>query len=145
MASDTSGTITFLIPERFDQALRTIRLAVEKGRLKIASELDVSRRVERNLGIRLPPCRILYTWPSAVLARDISAWAALFLPLHVVVSERGLHTAIYLPNRVPCEIADTDGDAFAAVSATHREVLRSIETVAMRLSVVSWSRSSDSF
>ncbi len=134
VANDNSGTVTFEISEPFHQALRTVRSAIDPHRLRIVSELDVSRRVERHLALRLPGCIILYIWPGPTLVPEIPVCAALFLPLHIIVSERGLRTSVHVPVRIPVESGDQD--VLDAICATQRETVLSMEAIAMRVSLV---------
>ncbi len=51
--SHESSTLSFIIPETFEKALKLIRRALKNEGLKISMELDVSRRLRRELGIGL--------------------------------------------------------------------------------------------
>jgi hypothetical protein len=126
MVSD-AGTNVYSIPEPYVDAIRSVRVAIKRRRLRIVSELDVSLRIEKTLGIRLLPCRILYVWPHQSLATDVDPVAAVALPLHVVVACRGTHTEICVQGRITI---------WPALMETQAELNQSLEAVAMPLSLV---------
>jgi uncharacterized protein (DUF302 family) len=116
----------FSIPEPYVDAIRLVRLAIKRRRLRIVSELDVSLRLEKTLGIRLLPCRILYVWPDPALATEVNPIAAVVLPLHVVVASRGANTEIRLQGRFAGR---------TTVVETQAELIRALEAVAMPVSL----------
>jgi uncharacterized protein (DUF302 family) len=122
-----AGMNVFSIPESYVDAIRMVRLAIKRRRLRIVSELDVSLRIEKTLGIRLLPCRILYVWPDPTLARDVNPVAAVALPLHVVVASRGAQTEIRLQGRIATR---------STVMETQAELIQALEAVAMPVSLV---------
>jgi uncharacterized protein (DUF302 family) len=134
MVSD-AGINVFSTPEPYEHAVRSVRAAVERRRLRIVSELDVSRRIEKTLGIRLLPCRILYVWPDPALATDVYPTAAVALPLHVVVASRGAHTEIRVQGRIRSEQGTLSSLIRSTVMDTQAELIQSLEAVAMRLSL----------
>jgi uncharacterized protein (DUF302 family) len=135
MVSD-AGIKAFSIPEAYEDAVRSVRATIERHRLRIVSELDVSRRIETTLGIRLPPCRILCVWPDPALATDVYPVAAVALPLHVVVASRGAHTEVRVPGRIRLEQRTLTDLIRSPVMDTQAELIRSLEAVAMTLSLV---------
>ena len=131
MWSET-GTITFSTPESFANALRSVRLALDARGLRVLSELDVTWRIQHTLGIRLPPCRILYVWPNRSKVREVYPAAAVVLPLHVVVASRGEQTEICIVTGIAKE-----GEFIRSpVMGTQNEILQSLETISMRPSLV---------
>jgi uncharacterized protein (DUF302 family) len=131
-----AGINVFSTPGPYEDVVRSVRAAIEKRRLRIVSELDVSRRIEKTLGIRLPPCRILFVWPDPALAADVYPVAAIALPLHVVVASRGAHSEIRLQGRIRPEQRTANDLIRSAVVDTQAELMQSLETVAMHLSLV---------
>jgi uncharacterized protein (DUF302 family) len=130
-----AATVTYAIPEAFQPALRCLRQALNRQDLRIAGELDLSRRIQRSLQIKLAPCVVLYIWPSAHFLENnrISAAAALLLPLHVVVSACGDRTEIHLLR----PSSDDQDHAMAPVRKLQAQVRDALEKIAMRLSLVS--------
>jgi uncharacterized protein (DUF302 family) len=122
-----AGMNVFSIPEPYLDAIRMVRVAIKRRRLRIVSELDVSLRIEKTLGIRLLPCRILYVWPAPALATEVNPVAAVALPLHVVVASRGAHTEIRLQGRFAIK---------STVMETQAELIQALEAVAMPVSLV---------
>ena len=131
----SAATVTYAIREEFEPALRSVREALCGRDLRIVGELDLSGRLERSLRIKLPPCVLLYIWPSArfLESNRIPATAGLLLPLHVVISGRNGRTEIHI---MRCSSADRDG-VLASVRKLQSELRQALEHVAMRLSLVS--------
>jgi uncharacterized protein (DUF302 family) len=129
------ATTTYSIPEPFGETLRSLRDVLTGRDLRITGELDLSRRIQRNLRIGLAPCVVIYVWPSDRLLRSfvVRPSTALLLPLHVVVSGRGTRTEIHL-----LKLPRLDGGAHIApiVKLQIIEVAQAIETIAMPLSLV---------
>jgi len=133
--SGEAATTTYSIPEPFGLALKSVREALTSKNLKITGELDLSRRIRRNLRISLEPCVVFYIWPSARLLRTmpVPPSTALFMPLHVVISGRGTRTEIHVLKRLRLD----DEAVMAPIGRLQAEVAQALETVAMRLSLVS--------
>ena len=51
------GSIRFSLREPFERAVESVCRSLSSRGLRVAGQLDVSLRVERSLGIVLPPCR----------------------------------------------------------------------------------------
>jgi uncharacterized protein (DUF302 family) len=82
---------TYLIAGPFDKALKEVREALVRGGLSILTELDISTRVKRELGIGFIRCQILLVDSPCLLlkAATLDGSAAALFPLHVAVSEHG--------------------------------------------------------
>ena len=132
------GSIKYSLPEPFEQAVESVRKALANRGLRVAGQLDVGKRVERALGIVLPPCRIVFVLPCpARLSVDsIHPWAAIFLPLHVVISGRGTQTEIHVQNRVQAGRQTAAPASSGAVMETQAQVSEAMEAIAMRPSMV---------
>lgn len=129
-----AGSIRFSLREPFERAVESVCSALVSRGLRVAGQLDVSRRVERSLGIVLPPCKIVFVLPhlSLPVSAGIHPWAASFLPLHVVISGNGAQTEIQVQNRIQGAPADAPGP----VVETQTQMRRAIEAIAMRPSMV---------
>ena len=129
-----TAAIKYLLSEPFEKTLKILRKALLDGELQIATEFDVSSRISRQLGVVLPPCRILYVdCPFLLLeaiARDGSA--IVLLPLHVVVASRGSETAVYVPRSVGSNGIGFAFDAVDPVNKLQTRVSRILEKIAMR-------------
>lgn len=133
--SGEAATTTYSIPEPFGLALRSVREALTSKDLKITGELDLSRRIRRNLRISLEPCVVIYIWPPARLLGTMAVppSTALLLPLHVVISGHGARTEIHVLKRLRL----ADEGIMAPIGRLQAEVAQALETIAMRLSLVS--------
>ena len=129
-----AATVTYAISEGFQPAVRCVRQALNGNDLRIGGELDLSKRIERTLKIRLAPCVLLYIWPSPrFLANNrISASAALLLPLHVVVSGHDQRTEIH----ILCG-SGPDEDGGMTLRKLSKELRSALEKIAMRQTLVS--------
>ena len=132
------GSVQFSLHEPFESAVESVCRSLKSRGLRVAGQLDVSRRVRRSLGIALPPCRIVFVLPdpSDPGAVNLNPFAASFLPLHIVISGSGAHTEIQVQGRV-CPEPGTDAPALAApIMQTQARIAEAIEAIAMRPSLV---------
>jgi uncharacterized protein (DUF302 family) len=133
-----AGSIQYSLREPFDRAVASVCRSLTNRGLRVAGQLDMSERVELSLGIVLPPCRIVFVLPdpSSPGTDKIHPWAAVFLPFHVVISSQGAQTEILVQNRIHAT-PETDGPALIApVSEMQGEIVKAIEAIAMRPSLV---------
>ncbi len=91
-------TQTYVIPETFERAIKQLRDSLAREDLSVPAELDLSARLRTQLGLSIPPCRVLCVdSPSAVAETlAIDSAGAVFLPLHLVVAGRGPRTLVHL-------------------------------------------------
>jgi uncharacterized protein (DUF302 family) len=133
-----AGSIQYSLREPFDQAVASVCRSLTNRGLQVAGQLDVSKRVERSLGIVLPPCRIVFVLPdpSSPGTANIHPWAAVFMPIHIVISSQGARTEIVVQSRIHAT-PEADGlGLIAAVSEMQGEIAKAIEAIAMRPSLV---------
>jgi len=128
------GTIVFSSAEPFAAAVRAVRSALRACGLCVIAEMDVARRLTRELAISLPSCRVLYVWPATSASEEVFPAAAVFLPLHVVVVSRGHQTEVHLLGDVKIDDGEIESFVRSAVIATRVDILRCLEDLSMRLS-----------
>jgi uncharacterized protein (DUF302 family) len=106
---------TFVIAERFDKALKTIRGAIADKQLEIAGELDVAELVNGRPSKSGPRSLILLVDCPVLMfeALALDRAAAVFFPLHVLITAAGSQTLASLTNpaglfdaRLPVGAAD---------------------------------------
>jgi len=92
---------TYLIAERFQQALGSLRGALSTRHLNVARGFDISERIRGRLFIGTTPCMVLFGWPSRPLEAPLEAdrRAAAPAPFQIVVSERGRQAEIHVGGR----------------------------------------------
>ena len=66
------GNIQYSLREPFERAVESVCRALVNHGLRVVGHLDISRRVERSLGIVLPPCRIVFVLPEPALLSSAS-------------------------------------------------------------------------
>jgi uncharacterized protein (DUF302 family) len=132
MTGETAAT-TYSIPEPFDAALKLIRAALARAGLSVLGELDISRRIQRSLGIGMAQRRVLYVCSkqSCLEAINVCPWVGILLPLHLVVSARGGQTEIHLLSSLPPNSGDP---LVSAANGLQDGVSRAIEKIAMQRS-----------
>ena len=84
----------------FEDALKKVRKALSRSGFEILRECDIGSRIRKDSGDdRAPRCRILYVTDPELLVTAISthASAALWLPIPLVVCDRGESVAILVP------------------------------------------------
>jgi uncharacterized protein (DUF302 family) len=126
--SSNSMIVTYRIPEPFERAIESVRETAVKSGLSIPMELDISRRIQRELGIALAPCRVLYVDNPLLLLQAVALHpsAAVWLPLSVVVAGYGPQTLVHVLQRAGAAGAGN------AVENVHIRLSRALESVAMR-------------
>jgi uncharacterized protein (DUF302 family) len=136
MPGDT-GSIKYSLREPFECAVESVCRSLRSRGLQIAGQLDVSRRVERALRIAMPPCRIVFVLPnpSAPSTVSIHPWAAIFLPLHVVISGRDGQAEIQVQNRVQAGHEAVPA-LFGPVMATQAQISEALDSIAIRPSIL---------
>jgi len=124
MAED-AGTSTYLIPEGFRQAVKSLRSVLSDAGLKVTGELDLSGRLQRRLLVETPPCLVLFAGPAKAAFRTPGGppGAAALTPLHIVIAARGEQTEIHVLN-VPLEMAE--------LGQFRGRLVQAIEKVGMR-------------
>lgn len=87
---------TLVLNQPYDQARRRILAALKEHGLQVAFDFDVASGILRSAGVRLPKSSVLgvgcpYQFLEAFVADGA---AAVFFPLHVVLSEHGPETQV---------------------------------------------------
>lgn len=132
------GSIEYSSREPFERAVQAVCISLASRGLRIAGQLDVSKRIERALGIVPSPCRIVFVLPNAstLSAGNIHPWAAMFLPLHIVISGQEAQTGILVQNRIQPGPVSASPPLFGPVMEAQAQIAEAIEAIAMRPSVV---------
>jgi uncharacterized protein (DUF302 family) len=127
------ATVTYLIAEPFQEALKSLRRILSARHLEIAGGFDVSARIRKKLFIGTNPCIVLFVSPPRSLGAALEAdhCAAAIAPFHVVVSERGRQTEIHVLRTLSGDSRTLEPLSLAALNEAHSEILRAIESIAM--------------
>ena len=127
-------TITFVVPQPLNEALKSIRRALAEEGLDIAAELDLAGRIRKALRIDLPPFRVLCVdCPVALLeALALDRSAAVLIPLHLVVAGQDGTTLVHLLSRSAALYSGLPVTARAAVSKLQARVAQAIESISVR-------------
>jgi uncharacterized protein (DUF302 family) len=135
------ATISFIVPDSFEGAIKLIRQALTECGLNILVELDLSGRINQELGIALAACRVLCVDSPLFLleALSLDGAAAVFLPAHVVVSEQRMQTVVHLLSPASIQSGGLPVSAKIPVSKLQEQLSRALEHIAMRQ--VSWQSS----
>ncbi len=133
-----AGSVLYSLREPFDRAVASVCKALKDRGLRVAGQLDVSKRVERSLGIAVQPCRIIFVLPNPISSETarFQPWAGAFLPFHIVVSSQGDQTEILVENRIHTTHETEVSGFMKPVSEMQREIAKAIEAIAMRPSLV---------
>ena len=131
--ADEPATVTYLIAEPFEQALRSLREVLSVRHLNVTGGLDISARTQQKLLMGTAPCVILFVSPSTPLGAvlDADRYAAALAPFHIVVSERGRQTEIHVLRTLSGDHGPLDPSCIAALNEAHSEILRAIESIGM--------------
>lgn len=132
------GSLKYLLRQPFERAVETVCRSLADHGLRVAGQLDISRRVERALGIALPPCKVLFVLPnrSALSTDAMPLWAGILLPLHIVISGHEGQTEIQTQNRVQAGSEAAEKGCFGPLAEIQTQISEAIEAIAMRPSLV---------
>jgi uncharacterized protein (DUF302 family) len=131
--ADEPATVTYLIAEPFEHALRSIRKILSARHLNVTGGLDISARTRQKLFMGTAPCVVLYVSPPPSLSAALQGdpWAAALAPFHIVVSEQGRETAAHVLSALPGDGGSLAPPAVAGLNEAHSEMLRAIESIGM--------------
>jgi uncharacterized protein (DUF302 family) len=134
MQSD--GSMRYSLQAPFNRAVGSVCNVLRSRGLHIAGQLDLAERLERALGILMPPCRIVFVLPNpeALTTDAIHPWAAVFLPLHVVISGDDQGSEIRIQSAVQPARDGRLAMIYRPVRESHAQVVSAIETIATRTS-----------
>lgn len=131
--SEEPATSTYLIAEPFDQAVKSLRAALTAAHLRIVEELNISRRIQRELGMHTVPCLVLLMTPAAPDGLDLltDPCAVALTPLHIVISARGQHTEMHVMRFPPMESDGLSRPALAAFGRMQMAISQAIQKIGM--------------
>ena len=127
-------TLTFVLEESFQSALKTLRAAFAKDQLCATVELDVVKRIQRALKMAVSPCRILLVENPIfrLEATAVDRSSAKFIPLHVVVSSYGASTLIHVLSLGYSQVGDSPVGVRIPLARIQDQVLGTLRKVADR-------------
>src|SRR5690349_13266284 len=114
--NDESSTITYVVREPFQQALRSLRAVLADQGMRIGGELNISDRIRQALLIGTAPCVLVLVWPAGALGQILrsDSVATATVPLHVVVSGRGSRSEVHILRSLPTEAQAMERRAVSA-------------------------------
>lgn len=128
--SDQPGTVTYTVPEPFDSAVSILRDAFSRRKLKVAEILNLSERIQRRLSIRTSPCVVFLITPSETGFEAVrgSRTASAFLPVHVVISDRGEQSDVHILRASQIDYQEIDGATVSALNHLQDEIADAIDS-----------------
>ena len=129
--ADEPATVTYLIAEPFEQALRSLRKALFVKHLNVSGGFDISARVRRRLFIGTAPSMVLFVSPSRLsrTALETDPCAAALGPFHIVVSERGGQTEIHVLRTPSGDCGTLEPSSLSVLNQAHSEILRALQSI----------------
>jgi uncharacterized protein (DUF302 family) len=126
--------LTYTIAERFDKVLKLIRTALAETELTVAGELDPAESVNGKPGNKAVRSRILLVdCPLLVFeALALDRAAAVFFPLHVLVSAAGDRTQVSVVNPAALFDARLPVGAAEPMERLQARVALALESVLLR-------------
>lgn len=125
------------VAERFDKALKTIRLALAEGDLSVVGEIDVTARPAWSASRKAGASRLLLVDSPLLVfeALALDRAAGVFFPLHLLVSASGEETLVSWPEpsvlldlRLPAGAAEPLDELRARVTAALDTITSPSET-----------------
>jgi uncharacterized protein (DUF302 family) len=125
---------TYVIQTGFRKAMKQLRSSLEASGLIIVSEMDISARIRRSLGMELAPCTIVaVTCPVLLLEALVMDPSQLtIIPMHIVAIEKDHWTRIYVAH--PAGFAFDMAGAFTPrLRELSRRIRQCLDHVAARI------------
>lgn len=128
MRVECSETLVFSMP--YAQALRRIRTVLSGAGLQVAFEVDMAGSIFHSTGVQLAKSALLgVVCPYQLLEACVAdPGAAVFLPLHMIVTERGNETEVRL---LAPEALRTAGITIAVCLPVYRTLHRIMDALGM--------------
>jgi uncharacterized protein (DUF302 family) len=106
--------------------------------MRVLGEVDVSMRLERSLHMVLAPCRLIFVLPApaALSSQSIHPWAAVFLPLHIVIWGNDRQSEIGVANTLQTGGPAGKSTLLGPMVEAQRALIEAIEAVAVRPGVL---------
>ena len=119
----------------YEMALQLVRSALLHEDLHISAEFDVSAIADGQPRMNLHPCRILCVDSALLLleALALDPSAAVFLPLHIVVSADGSTTQVYWLNPAGIQSKRLPVGALLPLRALQVRIVRAIERISLNV------------
>jgi uncharacterized protein (DUF302 family) len=95
---DETTSVTFRINQPHAAALKLVRKELAGVGLRISVELDIARRIRREMGAAVAPCVVLFVDDPVLLleATVCHREASVFIPQRVVVSGKAHYTEVHV-------------------------------------------------
>jgi uncharacterized protein (DUF302 family) len=140
--NSTPATVSYAINNRFEQALRILRIALLTENLGILGELDLSQQLQRDLGVGLFPCKVLMVAEPYSLLETMTfdPRAIVYLPLHLVVCRQESQTMVHCHNPLTLSECGLPAGAKAPLSKLQAQISKVLEKIATRQDVLSMAQ-----
>ena len=124
---------SFTIGERYDVAVRMVRIALAREGLRVPAEVDITARLRQELGAMVAPSVILFVDDPALLLEAVvfNRGAGLQIPQPLVVCGGHPNTRVILRSADPCN-ADVPETIRDPVLSLQRRMTKALETIADR-------------
>jgi uncharacterized protein (DUF302 family) len=115
----------------YETALKLIRSALLNEDLRISREFDLTDIAGEQPGMNLAPRRILCVDSPLLLleAMALDPSAAVFLPLHIVISADGPNTQVYWLNLASVQSKRLPVGAMLPLRALHARIVKAMEKI----------------
>ena len=129
------ATITYIVAEPFERAVRLLRTALAQAHLRLAGELDMSSRIRERLLMGIPACQVFLVaaTPAELDELSVDPRAAALTPLHIVVSAHGAGTEIHLMRAMRAQDSPLEEPAMEVYRNLHVRITEAIERIGMRV------------
>jgi uncharacterized protein (DUF302 family) len=115
----------------YETALKLIRSALLHEDLRISREFDVADIAGGQAGMNLAPCRIVCVDSPLLLleAMALDPSAAVFVPVHIVISADGPNTQVYWLNPAGIQGKRLPVGAMLPLRALHARIAAAMEKI----------------
>ena len=124
----------YVLPVRFQKALRLLRTALAEVEVEVIQDLDAAMVLGAPLAAS-PHARILLVDSPILLLEAIALdrASAVFLPLHILVAEDGQETAISVGNACSAHNVRLPAGASGPISRLHGRIALALEGLSQQI------------
>jgi uncharacterized protein (DUF302 family) len=133
MSAATAEGQKYVLPVRFEKALKLVRRALAEMEIEVVQDLDAAKVLGRPLAAR--HARFLLVDSPVLLfeAMALDRASAVFLPLHILIAENGQGTGVLVGNAASIHNARLPAGAPGPISRLQSRIALALQALSERL------------
>jgi uncharacterized protein (DUF302 family) len=134
MIATTGEGQRYLLPVRFEKALKLLRSALTEMEVEVIQDLDAAKVLGAPLAVSTRARILLVDSPILLLeAIALDRASAVFLPLHILVADNGQETAISVGNAASAHNVRLPAGASGPISRLQSRIALALEGLSQQI------------